>query len=128
VVAYGKEGSTEERVVAMESVIGERRDQILQDCEEHLAHVGNNYQPFLWPFYKSHRAQLFRLLSAMEFRSSSQDRSLEEALRFLKQHEASRGEWLMTTTISNPGTPEEQRLPLIDLTFATDTWWKFMTG
>jgi Domain of unknown function (DUF4158) len=128
VTAYGKEGTSEERLAAMESIIGGRAAKILQDCEEHLAHVGNNYQPFLWPFYKNHRAQLFRLLSVMEFRSSSQDRSLEEAIVFLKDHEGSRGDWLITATVQNPGTPEEQRLSLVDLSWASDTWWKFMTG
>jgi len=128
VKAYGKEGNSEERLAAMESVIGDKAANILQDCEEHLAHVGNNTQQFLWPFYKSHRAQLFRLLSVMEFRSSSQDRSLEEAICFLKQHEGSRGDWLITATVQLSGTPEELRLPLIDLSWASDTWWKFMTG
>jgi len=128
VTAYGKEGTSEERLAAMESVIGDRAAKILQDCEEHLAHVGNNYQPFLWPFYKSHRAQLFRLLSVMEFRSSSQDRSLEEAIGFLKAHEGNRGDWLITAAMQNPGTPEEQRIPLVDLSWASDTWWKFITG
>src|SRR6266516_3763391 len=128
VTAYGKEGTSEERLAAMESVIGDRAAKILQDCEEHLAHVGNNYQPFLWSYYKGHRAQLFRLLSAMEFRSSSQDRSLEEAIVFLKAHEGCRGDWVITATVQNPGTPEEQRLPLVDLSWASDTWWKFMTG
>jgi TnpA family transposase len=128
VKAYGKEGNSEERIAAMESVIGDKAAKILQDCEEHLAHVGNNTQQFLWPFYKSHRAQLFRLLSVMELRSSSQDCSLEEAIRFLKQHEGSRGDWLITATMQNPGTPEEQRTPLVDLSWASDTWWKFMTG
>src|SRR5260370_23599563 len=55
VKAYGKEGTSEERIVAMESVIGDKAAKILQDCEEHLAHVGNNSQQFLWPFYKNHR-------------------------------------------------------------------------
>ena len=128
VKAYGKEGNSEERIAAMESVIGDKAAKILQDCEEHLAHVGNNTQQFLWPFYKSHRAQLFRLLSVMELRSSSQDCSLEEAIRFLKQHEGSGGDWLITATMQNPGTPEEQRTPLVDLSWASDTWWKFMTG
>jgi hypothetical protein len=64
----------------------------------------------------------------MEVRSSSQDRSLEEAIRFLKQHEGSRGDWLITATVQNPGTPEEQRIPLVDLSWASDAWWKFMTG
>ena len=104
VTAYGKEGTSEERLAAMESVIGDRAAKIFQDCEEHLAHMGNNYQPFLWPFYKGHRAQLFRLLSVMTFRSSSQDRSLEEAIIFLKDHEGSRGEWLIIAAVQKPGS------------------------
>jgi hypothetical protein len=65
VVAYRKEGTTDERLAAMDSVIGGKESEVLQSCEEHLAHMGNNYQQFLWPFYKNHRAQLFRLLSVM---------------------------------------------------------------
>jgi len=60
VVAYGKDGTTNERMAAMDSVIGDKASEVLQSCEEHLAHVGNNYHQFLWPFYKQHRAQLFR--------------------------------------------------------------------
>ena len=128
VVAYKKEGTTDECMTAMDSVIGDKALEVLQSCEEHLAHAGNNFQQFLWPHYKSHRAQLFRLLSVMDLRSSSRDRSLQETIDFLKSHEQSKGEWLITAIIQNPGTPEEQRLPLVDLSWATDTWWKFMTG
>ncbi len=128
VVAYGKEGTTDERLAAMDSVIGGKESEVLQSCEEHLAHMGNNYQQFLWPFYKNHRAQLFRLLSVMQLLSSSQDKSMEEVVRFLKAHESSKGDWLITATVQNPDTPEEQRLPLVDLSWASDAWWKFMTG
>jgi hypothetical protein len=76
VVAYGKEGTTDERLTAMDSVIGGKESEVLQSCEEHLAHMGNNYQQFLWPFYKNHRAQLFRLLSVMQLLSSNQDKSI----------------------------------------------------
>lgn len=128
VTAYGKDGAPEERIAGIESVIGDRAEKILQDCDEHLAHVGNHYQPFLWPFYKGHRAQLFRLLSVMECRSSTQDRSLEEAILFLKGHESARGDWVMTAMTQHPGTPEERVLPLVDLSWASDSWWRFMTG
>jgi Domain of unknown function (DUF4158) len=42
VVAYGKEGTTDERMAAMDSVIGDNAPLVLQSCEEHLAHMGNN--------------------------------------------------------------------------------------
>jgi len=128
VVAYGKEGTTDVRMAAMDSVIDGKVAEVLQSCEEHLAHVGNNYQQFLWPFYKSHRAQLFRLLTVMTLRSSSQDASMEEAIHFLKQHEKSKGEWLITATVQNEGTPEEVHTPLLDLSWVPDAWWRLMTG
>ena len=37
VVAYRKEGSTEERFAAIEGVIGEQSEEVLKQCEEHLA-------------------------------------------------------------------------------------------
>lgn len=107
VVAYRKEGTTDERMAAMDTVIGDKASEVLQSCEEHLAHVGNNNQQFLWPFYRQHRAQLFRLLDVLHLRSSSQDRSLEETVHFLKRHAQSKGEWLITATTLSPGTPEE---------------------
>jgi Domain of unknown function (DUF4158) len=64
VVAYRKEGTTEERFAAIEDVLGEECEEVLKQCEEHLAYAGNTYQQFLWSFYKSHRATLFRLPSS----------------------------------------------------------------
>lgn len=128
VVAYRKEGSTEERFAAIEGVLGEQSEEVLKQCEEHLAYVGNAYQQFLWTFYKSHRATLFRLLSVVTFRATTQDTSMEATLRFLRQHEASRGDWLITAIVEEEGTPEEQRVELLDLSWVPDVWWKLLTG
>ena len=38
VVAYRKEGTTDERMAAMDTVLGEKASEVLQSCEEHLAH------------------------------------------------------------------------------------------
>ena len=127
VVAYRKEGTTDERLEAMDLVIGGKESEVLRSCEEHLAHVGNNYQEFLWPFYKNHRGTTFSSPFGHELRSTSPDKSMEETVAFLKQHQ-SKGDWLITAMVQNPDTPEEQRIPLVDLSWASDAWWKFMTG
>src|SRR6266480_2130862 len=106
VVAYRKKGTTQERFAAIEGVLGEQSEEVLKQCEEHLAYAGNTYQQFLRSSYKSHRAMLFRLLSVVTFRSSTQDTSMEAALRYLQQHEASRGEWLITAVVEHEGAPE----------------------
>ncbi len=128
VVAYRKEGSTEERFAAIEGVIGEQSEEVLKQCEEHLAYAGNTYQQFLWSYYKSHRATLFRLLSVVTFRATTQDTSMEAALGFLRAAEASRGEWLVTAEVLHEGTPEEQRVELLDLSWVPDVWWKLISG
>jgi hypothetical protein len=128
VVAYRKEGSTEERFTAIEGVLGEQSEEVLKQCEEHLAYASNTYQQFLWSYYKSHRATLFRLLSVVTFRATTQDTSMEAALRFLRAAEASRGDWLVTAVVEHEGTPQAQRIELLDLSWVPDPWWKLLTG
>lgn len=62
ILAYKKDVSIEERFAAIQSVIEEKSDEVLSDCEAHTAHTGNNYYSFLWKYYKSHRVTLFSLL------------------------------------------------------------------
>ncbi len=128
VVAYRKEGTAEERFAAIEGVLGEQSEEVLKQCEEHLAYAGNTYQQFLWSYYKSHRAMLFRLLSVVTFRATTQDTSMEAALRFLRAAEASRGEWLITAVVEHEGAPEAQRIELLDLSWVPDVWWKLVSG
>jgi hypothetical protein len=48
VVAHGQEGTPAERFAAMDAVIGARGGEVLiEKCDAHLAHAGNNYYPFL---------------------------------------------------------------------------------
>ena len=128
VVAYRKEGTTEERFAAIEGVLGEQSEEVLKQCEEHLAFAGNTYQQFLWSYYRSHRATLFRLLSVVTFRATTQDTSMEAALRFLRAAQASRGDWLVTAVVEYEDTPEEQRVELLDLSWVPDVWWKLVSG
>src|SRR5260370_31673677 len=114
VVAYRKEGSTEERFTAIEGVLGEQSEEVLKQCEEHLAYAGNTYQQFLWSYYKSHRAMLFRLLSVVTFRATTQDTSMEAALRFLRAAEASRGEWLIPAIDEHEGARDALCSVLLD--------------
>jgi hypothetical protein len=85
-LAYQTEGNPEERIQAMQKVLKEQEAQVLQDCENHLAFSGDNYYLFLWQFYKSHRATLFKILKSIPLRSTTQDKALEEAISFLLTH------------------------------------------
>ncbi|WHY75268.1 DUF4158 domain-containing protein [Neobacillus sp. WH10] len=85
-LAYQTEGNSEEIIQAMQKVLQEQEAQVLQDCENHLAFSGDNYYVFLWQFYKSHRATLFKILNSIPLRSTTQDKALEEAISFLLTH------------------------------------------
>lgn len=67
---------------------------LLEDCEQLSAFHGNNHFPLLWRFYRSHRSALFRLITALEFKSTSRDDSMQKALEFLIANENRRGDYL----------------------------------
>jgi TnpA family transposase len=111
----------------MDALITPRREELLEACEAHLAYAGSNYFPFVWRAYKSHRATLFGLLDALPLRSTSQDTSVEEALHFIQTHAGRTGEWLPTTRTERRGPNEKLQIPLLDLSWVPDGWWRLLT-
>lgn len=102
-IAYRLEGNSEERIQAIQMALRDEEEQILQDCESHLAFSGNNYYSFLWQFYKSHRATLYKIFRAITFHSTTQDKTLEEAISFLLSHQHSKKEWIPVIDIEDKG-------------------------
>ncbi|MBI4289503.1 MAG: Tn3 family transposase, partial [Chloroflexi bacterium] len=111
VAVYRTPGTTQEKWAAMEALLPNQGEAILQHCQDHLAHAGDNYLPFLGRFYNSHRATLFRLLRTLPLQATTQDTTFEEALRFLLEHEHQTGEWLVV--------PEDTHLAL---SWMPDAW------
>jgi TnpA family transposase len=116
VTAYRIEGTDPEKITAMKALLPDQGDGILQRCQEHIGYAGNNYFPFLWRFYKSHRAALFRLLRSITVRATTQDTAFEETLRFLLKHEHKTSEWLTLPK----GTD-------LDLAWMSDSWRHLVT-
>ncbi|MDP9314179.1 MAG: Tn3 family transposase [Chloroflexota bacterium] len=126
VVAYQAEGSMDQRFAAMQAVLEPQSAEVLQHCDAYLAHAGNNYVPFLWRFYRSHRATLFRILKLITLRSTSQDQSVAQAIQFLLDHEHSTGDWL--TVIREEVLPRRiVKTPLLSLSWVPDAWWRLLT-
>ena len=127
VLAYQGEGEEPERWTAITAVIGDRGDVLVEQCEAHLRHVGNNYFALIQKFYKSHRATLFRLLEVLPLHSSTQDTALEAAIQFLLEHRHSRLSHLPVLTLEQPGTEAEQRIERLDLSWIPAKWWTLVT-
>ena len=87
--------------------------QTLQaDCDAIAAHSGDNHLPLLWPFYKSHRATILRMVRMLDLESTTEDRSLIDAIELILSQERARGDWL-----DEP----------VDLAFTTQLWRKTIT-
>jgi len=128
VVAHRQDGTVDARFAAMDAVIGPQGDHLLEDCDAHLAHAGQNYYPFLWRAYRGHRATLFSLLAALTLRSTTQDTALEDAIRFLRDRAGRTGDRLPTTRIERGSDGQTPRVPLLDLSWIPDGWWRLVTG
>ena len=84
-------------------------DALQEDCNAIAAHSGDNYLPLLWPYYKSHRPTLLRMARLLDLKSTTEDRSLIDALELILAHERQRADWLEAT---------------MDLSFTTKLWRK----
>ena len=131
--AMQREGTAEERLAILLAVVGDQPERVVQDCQAYTAYSGDNYMPFLWHFYKSHRQALFGWLDRVRLVSTSQDMSLTAALDFLRAHRASRAERVsllhpvessqVTSDLSDAPPPQP-----LDLSWIPDKWWKLVTG
>ncbi|WP_246238311.1 DUF4158 domain-containing protein, partial [Acrocarpospora corrugata] len=89
------------------------------------AYHGNNYLPLLDGFYRSHRPALFTLVDALKMTSTTADRSVLDAVEFIRANRDRRSEWIPQTTVH---TREGQQVTLtIDVdAFATMAWRKVL--
>ncbi len=85
--------------------------------EEYLAlqrYNAGNYYPLLPKFYSSHRQVLFELLEVLTISSTSQDKSVELALKFIQAHKADKTDLLLPADL--------------DLSFASQLWQTLLVG
>ncbi len=86
-------------------------EQLLEEYQAVNAYKGNNYLPFIWRFYKSHRSAFFRLIHTWELQSTSTDNSLIDAIQFLIKNRHKKGQYLSAE---------------VDLSFASPQWQNFV--
>lgn len=71
--AYQLEGTSEQRIDAIEGSMDRAVSLILADCNEHLAYAGQHFIPFLERPYAAQRALLLNCLAIMQLKSTSSD-------------------------------------------------------
>lgn len=110
-------GSHAERLNAIEKNFPEDKEGSITQCEQYLAHSGNNYLPFMVKLYQNKRYVLFQLLEQLTLCSASQDKSLEQAASFIIKHRQSK----------------QKMIPIVannfdQLSWLSDKWFNFVTN
>lgn len=128
IVGGWQAGATpEQRFRAVDGLIGGNAQSILEQCEAYLGYAGNNYLPFLPKLFKSHRKVCFDILELLRPVSTTEDRSLEEAVAFLRRNREARGERLPVTWTEAAADGRKTQVSL-SLSWIPRRWWEAVTG
>ena len=122
----------EQRLAAVETLLLPDADAILERCAAYATTTDHGHIPFLSRLYRGHRRMFLNFLVAVLLVSTSQDRTLEQAIAFLLKHRAARSLTLRIgdedAEAQGPG-PEARRIrPRLDLSFVPPSWWPLVTG
>lgn len=105
-------------------------DALVGAHEAVTAHHGNNYLPLLERHYRSHRSALFTLLDCLELEATSADRSVLDAVEFLRAHRNTRANLIPEhVTVEQPGAdgaPSTVTLTIDVGVFASAAWRKIL--
>ena len=128
-IAHSTDGEVADRFTAVDCIIGDQAQELISQCDDHLAYSGNNYLPFLPKFYRSHRAVLFRFLAVVPLHPSTQDESLTPAIQFIQTHRGQRKTWLpLTAEDSSEESADPTPTPILTLNWVPTKWWTLVTG
>jgi TnpA family transposase len=81
--AYQLVGTDTQRVEAISTTLVAEVDELLNECEQHLAYAGRNHLPFLVKPYKMVRAQLLNCIGIASPKASSEDQVVERLIEAL---------------------------------------------
>lgn len=122
VLAYGSKGSSDDRLNAIGALIQPGVDDIVHRCNEHIALATHNHLHLLPQFFQNARSVLMLLLEKLPWTSTTQDKSLEEAIRFVLAHKISRAETVPIITKTCGADGDERTEHLLKLSFIPEGW------
>src|SRR3990167_7897862 len=109
-----------DKIKAIEDHLGGKADDILEQCEEYLGLTGENHIAWMKKPYQNKRHVIFQLFENLTIFSSSNDKSIETALKFIMHYRHSHKEW---TELDQDDLSIQP-----DLSLLSDGWFKAVTG
>lgn len=92
--AYQEGEDDGERIRGIGNALQQNPQDLLTACEAHLAYTGNNYFSFMLPSYQPLRPLLFNCLELIQLKSTTNDRSIVDAIQFMLANRNSHKEFL----------------------------------
>ena len=129
VIAHGTEGEVGDRFAAVDTIIGDRSQKLIDQCNAHIAYTGNNYLPFFTAVLSQPPSNsisgFWKLFLSMPVPKIT---SLIAAIEFMREHHGSRKKWLPL-----PGTQDKKTAKALpghplDLGWIPPKWWELVTG
>ncbi len=114
--AYQQEGTDEKRGAAVGGALIDQPEQLITECDEHMAYADNNYFPFMLKPYGVKRALLFECLDVIQPQPTYVDAEFSSALGWVLEYRSSHKEYLRPVRKLDDSE--------LDLSWLPDKWAK----
>ena len=125
--AYQQESSDAQRGAAVTQALHDEPQQLISECDEHMAYADNNYFPFMLRPYGVKRALMFECLDVLQPLPTYVDGPFSSALGWVLEHRNSHKEYLRPlrkldgSELELPWLPEKWRKLIVAQDAAGDT-------
>ena len=83
--AFVLKGSNKHRIAAIDGVLQDEPQSLIDQCTEHLAYAGKNFVPFMLRPYGPQRPILMNCVDIMSLKSASDDKIMERMIEVLRR-------------------------------------------
>ncbi|MCI0663740.1 MAG: Tn3 family transposase [Acidobacteria bacterium] len=106
--------SVAQKHAALGAILDHQAESLIELCRLHETLTRHNYLGFLWKHYRVHRTALFSLIDELRFITPGSDKSLEEAIAFIRHHRQNKSDRLKLEFGGRQ----------LSLDWVPDRWWK----
>lgn len=119
-LALKNNNTSDDKIRAIEKQLGGKIDELIEQCREHLKLTDENHIAWMQKPYRNKRHAIFLLMENITVLSSTNDKSIENALKFIMHYRHSHKEWVELNDDPSSIQP--------DLSLLSDGWFKVVTG